>query len=91
MKIKEVDFKFIKLIFEFKDKTVIINSEPYKTFSEIKQKVLNKFIDVPKNIHFYYLGIDLTRNDEDKIGNIFNHKEQATIILRLPIIYHLMK
>ena len=86
MKIKEIDFKCIKILFEFRDKTIVINAEPYKTFSEIKQKALSKFSDVPNNIRFYYLGLDLTKNDEEKIGTIFHHKEQATVFLRLPIL-----
>lgn len=84
MKLKEQDFKYIKINFEFQDKIVMIPAEPYKTFSEIKQKALNKFMEVPNNIHFYYLGIDLCKNEEEKIGTIFNHKEQVTILLRLP-------
>lgn len=84
MKIKEVDFKSIKITFEFQDKIVIIQAEPYKTFEEIKQKALNKFMDIPNNIHFYYLGLDLSKNNQDKIGTIFNNKEHATIMLRLP-------
>ena len=84
MKLKEQDFKYIKINFEFQDKIVMILAEPYKTFSEIKQKALNKFMEVSNNIHFYYLGIDLCKNEEEKIGTIFNHKEQVTILLRLP-------
>ena len=84
MKLKEQDFKYIKINFEFQDKIVMILAEPYKTFFEIKQKALNKFKEVSNNIHFYYLGIDLCKNEEEKIGTIFNHKEQVTILLRLP-------
>ena len=84
MKLKEIDFKYIKIIFRFQDKKFEIQAEPYKTFSEIKQKVLNKFVDIPKNIHFNYLGRDLSKNGEEKIGTIFNHKENVIVILRLP-------
>ena len=70
MKLKEQDFKYIKINFEFQDKIVMILAEPYKTFSEIKQKALNKFKEVSNNIHFYYLGIDLCKNEEEKIGTI---------------------
>ena len=84
MKLKEIDFKHIKIIFRYQDKKFEFQAEPYKTFSEIKQKVLNKFVDIPKNIHFNYLGRDLSINGEEKIGTIFNHKENVIVILRLP-------
>ena len=84
MELKKIDFKLIKITFEFLDKSVDIEAEPYKTFKEIKDKALNKFMSIPDNIHFYYLGQDLSKNEDEKIGTIFNHKEKATISLRLP-------
>jgi hypothetical protein len=62
----------------------MIQAEPYKTFFEIKQKAINRFMELPNNIHFYYLGQDLNKKEQEKIGTIFNHKEQVTVILRLP-------
>ena len=84
MKLKEIDFKLIKITFEFLDKIVDIQAEPYKTFKEVKHKALNRFTNIPDNIRFYYLGQDLSRNEEEKIGTIFNHKEKVTIAMRLP-------
>ena len=84
MKLKLVDFKSIKIAFEYQNKVIIINAEPFKTFEEIKQKALNKFIDIPNNINCYYMGQDLSKIEKEKIGTIFNHKEQVRIILRLP-------
>ena len=90
MKLKETDFKLIKINFEFRNQIVIIKAEPYKIFQDIKYLALNKFIDIfisiPNNIHFYYLGKDLINQEQEKIGNLFNHKEQITILLRLPKI-----
>ena len=86
MKLKLVDFKSINISFEFQNKIINIKAEPFKTFEEIKQKVLSKFIDLPNNIHFYYMGQDLSKIENEKIGTIFNHKEQAKIILRLPAL-----
>ena len=86
MKLKLVDFKSINLSFEFQNKIVNIKAEPFKTFEEIKQKVLSKFIDLPNNIHFYFMGQDLSKIENEKIGTIFNHKEQVKIILRLPAL-----
>ena len=86
MKLKLVDFKSINLSFEFQNKIVNIKAEPFKTFEEIKKKILNKFIDLPNNIHFYYMGQDLSKIENEKIGTIFNHKEQVKIILRLPAL-----
>ena len=84
MKLKSVDFESIKISFEFQNKIIIINAEPFKTFEEIKSKALNKFMEIPSNIHFYYMGQDLSKYEKEKIGTIFNHKEQAKILLRLP-------
>lgn len=86
MKLKSVDFKPINITFEFQNKIINIKAEPYKRFEEIKQKVLKKFIDLPNNIHFYYMGQDLLKTENERIGTIFNHKEQAKIILRLPTL-----
>ena len=41
-------------------------------------------MNIPDNIHFYYLGQDLFKSEDEKIGTIFNHKEKVTITLRLP-------
>jgi hypothetical protein len=84
MKLKEIDFKLIKITFEFLDKSIDIQAEPYKTFKEVKNKAINRFMNIPDNIHFYYLGQDLFNSEDEKIGTIFNHKEKVTIILRLP-------
>ena len=84
MKLKEIDFKLIKITFEFFDKSVDIQAEPYKTFKEVKEKAISRFMNIPYNIHFYYLGQDLSKSEDEKIGTIFNHKEKVTIALRLP-------
>ena len=88
MTLKEIDFNLIKINFEFKNQIVIILIEPYKTFKEIKNIVLDKFIDIfgaiPKNLHFYYQGLDLENKEQEKIGDLFEHKEQITIQIRLP-------
>ena len=88
MKLKEKDFNLIKINFEFRNQFINLEVEPYKIFQEIKIIALNKFIDIfntiPKNLHFFYLGNDLINKEEEKIGDIFNHKELITIQLRLP-------
>ena len=88
MKLKETDFNLIKLNFEFKNQLVIIQAEPYKIFQDIKNIALDKYIDlfasIPKNLHFYYQGKDLENKQQEKIGDIFNNKEQITIQIRLP-------
>ena len=95
MKLKENDFNLIKINFEFRNQIISIKSEPYKIFQEVKFLALNKFIDIfniiPNHLHFYYLGKDLINKEQEKIGDIFNHKEQITILLRLPRIKLNMK
>ena len=86
MNLKPFDFKSIKISFEFQKKIIIINAEPFKTFGEIKEKIINKFIELPLNIHFYYMGRDLSNFENEKLGKIFNHKNQVKILLRLPTL-----
>jgi hypothetical protein len=38
---------------------------------------------IPNNLHFYYLGKDLINQEQEKIGNLFNHKEQITILFEI--------
>ena len=63
-----------------------IKAENFRTIDYILEKALfklNKFINVPKNIKFYFLGKELN-NKSEKIGNIFPHREKVTIKLKLP-------
>lgn len=82
--IKKVDFKCIDVNLEFNGQLITIKVEPFRTINYIKEKAINKILDLPSNIHFYYLGKDLTKFGSDKIGNFFNNREKVTIKLKSP-------
>ena len=82
--IKKIDFKCIEINFEYKEQIITIKFEPYRTIDYIKEKVKNKIMELPENIHFYYLGKDLADSDSEKIGNFFKYREKVTIKLAIP-------
>ena len=82
--IKTIDFKCIEINFEFKEQITLIKFEPYRTVDYMKEKAKNKIIDLPSDIHFYYLGKDLAQYGSEKIGNFFKNREKVTIKLKTP-------
>lgn len=82
--IKNIDFKHIELNFEYENQLATIKVEPYLPFGCAIEKALNKFIEIPKNVHSYYLGKDLSNKLYTKIGDIFVNKEKVTIKLAIP-------
>ena len=86
--IKQIDFKLIEINFEYKEQIITIKCEPFRTIDYIKEKAKNKIMDLPDNIHFYYLGRDINENGSEKIGNFFKNREKVTIKLIIPEINH---
>ena len=80
--IKKIDFKCIEINFEYENQVITIKEKPYKTLEYVKEKAINKIINLPQNIHFYYLGKDISENDSEKIGDFFKHKEKVTIKMK---------
>ena len=83
--LKSSDFTFIEIKFEYKNQTILIKSEPYKTLNDIFDKAITKFnkiIYLPEDIHFYFLGKELNNKNFEKIGNIFSHREKVTIKIK---------
>jgi len=80
--IKKIDFKCIEINFEYEGQIITIKEKPYKTIDYIKEKAINKIINLPQNIHFYYLGKDISEFGSKKIGDYFNHKEKVTIKMK---------
>ena len=84
--IKNINIDYIEIKFEYKNQITTILAEPFRTIDYILEKAifkLNKIIEVPLNIKFYFLGKELNKNSE-KIENIFPHREKVTIKLKLP-------
>lgn len=85
--IKNTNNDLIEIKFEYKNQIINIKAETFRTIDYIlKQAIdkLNKVIDVPSNVKFYFLGKELN-NKSEKIGNIFPHREKVTIKLKLPL------
>ena len=82
--IKTIDFKCIEINLEYKEQIITIKFEPYRTLDYIKEKAKNKILDLPSDIHFYYLGKDLAEYGAEKIGNFFKNREKVTIKLKTP-------
>ena len=83
--VKKTDFDYIEINFEYKNQTITIKAEPYRTIDYILEKALikmNKMIQLPNNINFYFLGKELNYQNSEKIGNIFNHREKVTIKIK---------
>ena len=80
--IKNIDFKWIEINFEYKEQKITIKFEPYRTIDYMKEKVINRIMDVSPDINFYYLGKNLSEYNQEKIGNFFKNKEKVTIKLK---------
>ena len=82
--IKLFTIKNIQITFQYLAQFVTINSELYKTLKQMKIKAINKMIGVPQYVYCSYLGINLTKDENKKIGDIFPHKEKVLIKLIQP-------
>ena len=82
--IKLFTIKNIQITFQYLAQFVTINSELYKTLKQLKIKAINKMIGAPQYVYCSYLGINLTKDENKKIGDIFPHKEKVLIKLIQP-------
>ena len=85
---KKIDFDFIEIAFEYKNQIITIKAEPYRTIDYILEKAtkkMNKIIQLPNNLSFYFLGKELNYKNTEKIGNIFNHREKVTIKIKVAL------
>ena len=82
--LKRINLDNVELNFEYKNQLITIKAELYKTFEYIKEKAIRKMSDIPPDIHCYYLGRDLSSQENWKIGDLFYKREKATIKLSLP-------
>ena len=82
-RIKQIDFKYIEINFQYKNELITIKSEPFITLENAKIKAIKKMINIPKSdIHYFYLGLDITKNKDKKIGDLFYHCEKVNIKLK---------
>ena len=82
-RIKKIDFKYIQINFQYKNELITIKSEPFITLENAMIKALKKMINIPKSdLHCFYLGLDITKNKDKKIGDLFYHCEKVNIKLQ---------
>ena len=77
--IKKISIKNIEIIFQFEDQIITIKAEPYRTLYEIKEKAIKRMICAPNNVVCFHSNIDLSNEENKKVGDIFNHKEKVTL------------
>ena len=80
--IKKIRLGLIEITFQYEDQYITIKAEPFKTLGEIKEKAIKKMICVPNNIICFYLNLDLSNDENKKVGDIFKHKEKVIIKLK---------
>ena len=81
--IKYIDCKSIEINFQYKNELITIKAEPFQTLEYTKNKALKKMINIPKNeVYCFYLGVDLTKNKDKKLGDLFYQSKKITIKLK---------
>ena len=81
--IKHIDYKSIEINFQYKNELITIKAEPFQTLEYTKNKALKKMINIPKNeVYCFYLGVDLTKNKDKKLGDLFHQNKKITIKLK---------
>lgn len=81
--IKPINFHLIEINFQYKNELITIKSEPFKTLENAIIKALKKMINVPtSDLHCFYLGIDITRNKNKRVGDLFYRSEKVNIKLK---------
>ena len=80
--IRKIHLGNIEVKFQYEDQQVSVNAEPYRSLQEIKEKAINKMIFVPLNVNCFFSNINLSNDENKKIGDLFNHKEKVTIKLK---------
>ena len=81
--IKKINFKNIEIIFQYEEQFITIKAEPFRTLYEIKEKAIRRMICVPNNVVCFYSNIDLSNEENKKVGDLFNHKEKITLKLKV--------
>ena len=74
----------ISIDFEYSNEIYNINSDPYNSLSELKDKVSKKIFPHPGNIHCFYKNLDLFDKEDEEIAKIFPNKSKITIKLKNP-------
>ena len=71
--------------FIYNNQVLSISSEPYKSINELKLKILKQIYKPESNLHVFYNNSDLTKQENEQIGNLFPLREMVTFKLMLPL------
>ena len=81
--IKQIFFKCIEINIQYGNELITIKSEPFKTLENIINKAVKKMANIPpNNIHYFYLGVDITRDKRKTIGDLFYQFKKVNIKLK---------
>ena len=80
----KAEFYKISIDFEYLKEVYTINSDPYKTLSELKDITLKKIFPCPENVHCFYKNIDLTGKEDEEISKLFPHFSKIKLNLKNP-------
>ena len=72
----------VKITFEYNGKKIVIESEPYKTLRQLKQKVISHDFLCPKDVRCYYFNRDITDVENSQVGAYFQGKRNVEIKLK---------
>ena len=81
--IKKLYFGKIEINFQYENQFVTLKVEPFKTLYELKEMAVKKMILVPlAEVSCFYSGIDMSKDEDKKIGDLFKHRGKITITLK---------
>ena len=80
----KAEFHKISIDFEYFEEIYTINSDPYKTLSELKDIALKKIFPCPDNVHCFYKNMDLTEKEDEEIAILFPHFSKIKLKLKNP-------
>ena len=77
-------FHKINIDFEYLKEIYTIDSDPYKTLSELKETVSKKIFPCPGDVHCFYKNVDLFEKEDEEIIKLFPHNSKIKIKLKKP-------
>ena len=81
IQVNKIKLKLIEITFQHQEQKVTFSTESFKTLGEMKEKAIKKMINLPPDIHCYYNNLDYSKNENKKIGQIFNNQNKILIKL----------
>ena len=79
--IHKIKLKYIRICFQHQDQKVTFITENFKRLGEMKEKAIKKMTNLPPEVRCYYMNKDYSKNENKKLGDIFNNREEILIKL----------